>query len=245
MTTDDIKPPSEPAKAQTCIAPGSGEQLVPTEAKWSGVKTFARGGLYTSQALLYGATVFCVTFVLSLIVVEARGRPLPPINTYPLVMETAEPPIVSVSSVVPRFSIYFNNGSHSLSALDSARLKAFVSALASCGEPVLRLKGWVSSAPFANENSIKNLRLANRRVESVVAAIDDIVPRERLLFEPWSEYETLMLSRHYVDDRLVPGKPNGAEFLNRRVDVDVDPSTTDCVLSSEEISELLFLGEMG
>ena len=133
---------------------------------------------------------------------------------------TTPPPIQRETS--KGWEVYFPNGSATLSNNQQQWLARLSTLLGECEVLRLNLTGLVSSAKFPPPSSNeKNLELANSRAGFVRRFMAARVPNATLEQYAWQDYAALDTRRYFRDLRRDERIENAAEFLNRRVDIEL------------------------
>lgn len=192
--------------------------------------------------LLLALVVCCVAFLGGLVLKALFPRAS---VTYPLLafgqgsdvqIKTVDPPPPPSPPPVPPsppavvinpptgWTVYFANGSSKLDPSQSSWLTKLATLLSGCDELQLSLRGSVSSAKFAgshDESDSKNLLLANNRAKAVQAFLGGRVVRAKIEHLSWQSLQEVDTRRTYHDLRRDEKVENTAEFLNRRVDIEL------------------------
>lgn len=117
--------------------------------------------------------------------------------------------------------VYFPNGSSSLVAGQEVWLSKLAAVLRLCDPLHLRLTGHPSSAKFPKSSDESNLELAMNRAKAVRSFLAERLAAEGLEVVHWDSPGAIELRRTYRDRRQNENVEHPAEFLNRRVDIEL------------------------
>lgn len=212
------------------IPNSSGETPAPRRAQRPGF------GVQWWSVLLAAVGALCVAFIGGLIFKAllpspSSTYPLASFNQYPTlnVRQTpASPPLppVEVPDRPRGWEVYFDHGSARLVAEQRLWLLRLAKLLSECDALQLTITGVVSSVsyppPDADE---KNLQLARARATFVRQLLAELAPKATLIEHTWADYAALDTRRYFRDLRRESRVENAAEFLNRRVDIELSPQS--------------------
>lgn len=188
------------------------------------------------------ALLVAVCFVLFVGAREVWRRPLPALAGSPMVLydrpqpppppPPPPPPVPPAppAPALPAFVVYFENGSDRLSPSLKAELQRFGAALKACGNPRIRIVGWVSEAEFKRDNEMQNLRLAKQRGEVVAKTLDPHLARSQMDIHVWPTLSQVYELRRFDTGTALDMRAPIAALLNRRVDILLESAA--CIRSS-------------
>lgn len=138
------------------------------------------------------------------------------------VNETTTPPPPAPRETAKGWEVYFPHGSATLTDEQQKWLARLSTLLGECEVLRLNLTGLVSSAKYPPPSSDdKNLRLAHARADFVRSFMAERTPKAKLETYTWQDYSALDTRRYFRDLRRDERIENAAEFLNRRVDIEL------------------------
>lgn len=188
------------------------------------------------SVLLAAVGALCVAFIGGLIFKTLLPSPS---STYPLASFNQFPNLnvrqFPASTPLPPanapdrprvWEVYFDNGRPTLVAEQRLWLSRLAKLLSECDALQLTITGVVSSAsyppPDADE---KNLQLARARATFVRQLVAELAPKATLIEHAWADYASLDTRRYFRDLRRASRVEHAAEFLNRRVDIELSPQS--------------------
>lgn len=119
------------------------------------------------------------------------------------------------------WEVYFSNGSAALAPGQVEWIQRLSLLLKECQTLKLRLTGFASSAPFVNDSEQRNLSLANSRALTVQRLLAPQIQFDSFSHRAWQTYSDLDAERSFRDKRRAARIEDAAEFLNRRVTIEL------------------------
>lgn len=147
----------------------------------------------------------------------------------------------SPSTVAPALALpfFFDNARAVLTRAEAQRLSDATHVFASCATGKLAVRGFASSAEFAEHNEFRNRELANDRAEAVTAALRasgfDAVAVLR-----WKSLDQMRQARRIRDTDELGKRLQEQERMNRRAEVVWDQ--TSCLFEVTALGEELAIG---
>lgn len=121
-------------------------------------------------------------------------------------------------------AVLFENNSNVLSASEKQRLRDNFEVYKGCQAGNLKVRGFASSAGFAQFSEYRNLRLANARANAVAAEVTSVLGVTPEL-QTWLTHEEMEKNKRIRDIDLTGGRILSAEARNRRAELVWDDQT--------------------
>jgi hypothetical protein len=114
--------------------------------------------------------------------------------------------------------ILFDNNSDQISPAEAARLRDALAVYRDCEMDTLLVRGFASSATFADQSDDQNLSLSNRRGLAVAALMSSIIGRH-VDSTPWPDYPSMVEYRRVRDTDEARRRLIESERFNRRAEI--------------------------